>query len=127
MKRIALLLTAVLIIGIAAVPAAEKNKADLAAIKRAVAENPAPETAPAAKWFKVLVIDARTNKEKVKITLPISLVEIFVKSARNSHVRMRRHDVDIDIAELWSELKKIGPMTFIEIAEGDEIVKVWIE
>lgn len=127
MKKIALLLAVVLIVGIVAVPAAEKNKADLAAIKKAVAENPAPESAPAAKWFKILVIDARTNKEKVKVTLPLSLVEIFIKSARNSRVRMRRHDVDIDIAELWSELKKAGPMTFIEIAEDDEIVKVWIE
>lgn len=127
MKKIALLLTAVLIVGLAAVPAAEKNKADLAAIKKAVAENPAPETAAAAKWFKIIVLDAKTGKEKVKVTLPLSLVEIFVKAARNSHLRMRRHDVDINIAELWSELKKAGPMTFIEVAQDDEIVKVWIE
>jgi hypothetical protein len=100
---------------------------DIQAIKKAVKENPQYDPGKEAKWFKVLVTDAQTKKDKVKITLPISLVEIFMKCADNKNLRIDRDEYDIDLKELFAELKKVGPMALIEVYEDDEIVKIWLE
>ena len=126
-KLIVSFLAVVLLTGWAESLAAAGTQNDFQAVKKAVKENPAYESGKDVKWFKVLVTDARTNKDKVRITLPISVVELFVRCAENKHVRMNRHDLDIDIGDLFAELKKLGPMALIEVFEDDEIVKVWLE
>ncbi len=126
-KLVVLSLAVVLLTGWAGSLAAAGTQNDFQAVKKAVKENPVYESGKEVKWFKVLVTDAKTNKDKVRITLPISLVELFVKHAENKHVRMNRRDLDIDIGELFAELKKLGPMALIEVFEEDEIVKVWLE
>lgn len=103
------------------------SRQDLQAIKKAVKDNPNYEPGQAVKWFKVLVTDSRTNKEKVKITMPLALVEAFVKCADNKHLRIHDGECDIDFQELLAELKKVGPMALIEVYEDDETVKVWLE
>jgi hypothetical protein len=100
---------------------------DIQAIKKAVKDNPNYEPGKEVKWFKLLVTDNKTNKDKVRITLPISLVEVFVKCAENKHVKLNREDCDIDLQAMLAELKKIGPMAIIEVYEDDETVKVWLE
>ncbi len=100
---------------------------DLQAIKKAVKENPNYEPGKEVKWFKVLVTDTKTSKDRVKITLPIALVEVFIKCADDKHLRIRDSHCDINFEELLTELKKIGPMALIEVYEEDELVKVWLE
>jgi len=104
-----------------------ETKNDFQAIKKAVKENPNYEPGREVKWFKVLVTDNKTNKTKVQVTLPISLVEFLVRCAEDKHIRMHRHECDINLEELLAELKKAGPMALIEVYEEDETVKVWIE
>lgn len=99
---------------------------DMQAIKKAVKENPAYEAGKDVKWFKVLVTDTRTNNEKVKITLPIALIEAFVKCSGDKHFRMH-DDCDIDFKMLLDELKKVGPMAIVEVVDDDEMIKVWFE
>jgi hypothetical protein len=128
MKRLIVsFLAVVMLMGLAGSLAAAGNQNDFQAVKKAVKENPVYESGKDVKWFKVLVTDSKTNKDKVRITLPISLVEVFVRCAENKHVRMNRQDLDIDIGELFAELKKLGPMALIEVYEENEIVKVWLE
>jgi sugar phosphate isomerase/epimerase len=103
------------------------SRQDLQAIKKAVKDNPNFEPGKEVKWFKVLVTDTKTNKDKVKITLPLVLVEAFVKCADNKHLRIDDGDCDIDFEALLAELKKVGPMALIEVYEDDETVKVWLE
>jgi hypothetical protein len=86
------------------------SKDDIQTIKKAVKKNPDYKAGEEVKWFKLLVTDNKTKKDKVKITLPISLIEC-----------------DIDLKELFAELKKLGPTVIIEITEDDETVKVWFE
>ncbi len=126
-KLIVSFLAVVMLSGLTGILAAAGSQNDFQAVKKAVKENPVYDSGKEVKWFKVLVIDAKTNKDKVRITLPISLVEVFVRCAENKHVRMNRQDVDIDIGELFAELKKLGPMALIEVYEDDEIIKVWLE
>jgi len=128
MKKFAIWTLAVFMLGCFAAPVVKaEKKDDLQAIKKAVKENPAYEADKDVKWFKVLVTDAKTNKDKVRITLPIAIVEAFLRCADNKHIRMNRKDCAIDIGALFAELKKVGPKSLIEVMDEDEIVKVWLE
>ena len=104
-----------------------KNEDDLQAIKKAVKKNPEYEAGKEVKWFKVLVTDNETKKDKVKITLPISLIEFFIKCSHDKHMKINRDDCEIDLKELFKELKKLGPTVFIEVVEDGETIKVWLE
>lgn len=128
MKRITVFVLALIMMGFfSAGTIFADNDDDIQAIKKAVKENPQYDPGKEAKWFKVLVTDTQTKKDKVKITLPISLVELFMKCADNKNLRIDRDEYDIDLKELFAELKKVGPMALIEVYEDDEIVKIWLE
>ncbi len=102
---------------------------DLQKIKKAVKKNPDYKPGQEVQWFKVLITDNDTGKAKVKVTLPISVVEMVLACTHDNHVKFHDHDCDIDFKELFAELKKLGPMVFIEINDDDENVsiKVWFE
>lgn len=100
---------------------------DIQAIKKAVKENQNYEPGKEVKWFKLLVTDNKAGKDKVRVTLPLSLVEAFVKCADDDHLKLDHGKTDIDFGQLLVELKKVGPMAIVEIFEEDETVKVWLE
>jgi len=128
MKKTALTALAVLTLVFLATPLLRaQNHSDFQAIQKAVKQNPAYEEGKDVKWFKVLVTDAKTGKDKVRITLPLALIETFLKCADNKHLKIHDADCDIDFQALFTELKKVGPMALIEITEENEIVKVWLE
>lgn len=103
------------------------DRDDYQVIKKAVHDNSKSEMKGEVRWFRVLVVDNRTGKEKVKITMPIALVEIFVRCAEQKEVKIKSMNSTINMEELLSELKKAGPLSIIEINEEDETVKVWLE
>lgn len=103
------------------------NKDDIQTIKKAVKKNPDYKAGEEVKWFKLLVTDNKTKKDKVKITLPISLIETLLKCVDDEDLNIEGDECDIDLKELFAELKKLGPTVFIEIIEDDETVKVWFE
>jgi len=128
MKKVAIIVLIVFVFTFLLVNlATAKNEDDLQAIKKAVKKNPEYEAGKEVKWFKVLVTDNRTKKDKVKITVPISLIEFFIKCSHDKHMRINRDECDIDLKELFKELKKLGPTVFIEVVEDNETVKVWFE
>lgn len=128
MKRFAIaVFIALAFIPLLANPLTIDKKDDFQVIKKAVKENPNYEQGKEAKWFKVLVTDAKTNKDKVRVTLPISLVEVFLKCSKDKNLGIRDKECEIDFRELFTELKKLGPMVLIEVFDEDEIVKVWLE
>lgn len=102
---------------------------DLQKIKKAVKKNPDYKPGQEVQWFKVLITDNDTGKTKVKVTLPIAVVEAVLACAHDNHFKIDDDDCDIDLKELFAELKKHGPMVFIEINDDDEnvSVKVWLE
>ena len=95
------------------------------AIQKAVKQNPTYEEGKEVKWFKVLVTDTKTGKDKVKITLPLALVEAFLKCADDKHIRFNRENCDIDLQDLFTQLKKLGPMALSEVTDDDALIKVW--
>ena len=128
MKKVTALILGVLILNIIAIGIlhAERDD-DIQAIKKAVKENPQYKRGTEAKWFKVLVTDIRTKKNKVKITLPVSLIELIMKCTDDNHLRVNRDEYNINLKELFVELKKLGPTALIEVYEDEEVVKIWLE
>lgn len=103
------------------------DRDDYQVIKKAMQENPKIEPTKEVKWFKVLVVENKTGKEKVKITMPLALVEIFARCADNKEVQMKNIGCTLNIEELLAELKKAGPLSIVEINDEEETVKVWLE
>jgi len=77
-------------------------------------------------FLKLTVYDTKAKKNKVKITLPLALVEILSDSEEDVKI-LDKTKTDLDLKKILSLLKKNGPMTLIEIEEDDQIVKIWLE
>ena len=106
--------------------AVAQDREDFRDIKNALSSAAVSGVEKEVKWFKILITDNRTSKEKVKVTLPISVVEVFLRYADDKHVRFH-DDAEIDLAQVFKELKAMGPMAIIEVNEDDVTIKVWFE
>jgi hypothetical protein len=128
MKKLAVLTLAVIAMTFILSPfLLADSKDDLQAIKKAVKENPSYVVGKEVKWFKILVTDNKTSTDKVKVTLPISVVEIFLSCASDKHMKIHGGECDIDLQAVFKELKALGPMALIEVYEDEETVKIWLE
>jgi len=128
MKKVASLVLIVFVLGVF-LPnlLLADSKDDIQTIKKAVKKNPGYKAGEEVKWFKLLVTDNKTKKDKVKITLPISLIETLLKCVDEDDLDIDGDECEIDLKELFAELKRLGPTVLIEIIEDDETVKVWFE
>jgi hypothetical protein len=128
MKKSAVVILGVIALTFLAAPALKAERTtDFQAIQKAVKQNPAYEEGKEVKWFKVLVTDTKTGKDKVRVTLPIALVELVLKCADDKDLNLKEHGCEIDVRALFAELKKVGPMALIEVVDHDELIKVWLE
>ncbi|NIM57470.1 MAG: hypothetical protein GTO16_00805 [Candidatus Aminicenantes bacterium] len=103
------------------------SKDDIQTIKKAVKKNPKYKPGEEVKWFKLLVTDNETKKDRIKITLPISLIETLLECVDEEDLKIDEDECDIDLKELFAELKRLGPGVLIEVTEDDETVKIWFE
>ena len=76
-------------------------------------------------FFKILVVDNKNQKIKVRITLPISLIDLIAECSDDSfeidgHCR-------INLKEILKALRKAGPLALVEVNDEDETVKIWFE
>ncbi len=128
MKKVASLVLIVFVLGVF-LPnlLLADSKDDIQAIKKAVKKNPEYKAGEEVKWFKLLVTDNKTKKDKVKITLPISLIETLLQCVDEDDLKIDTDECDIDLKELFAELKRLGPTVLIEVIEDDETVKIWFE
>jgi hypothetical protein len=95
---------------------------DYKVIKKAVTGKKASKDL---NFFKILVVDNYSKKVRVRITLPISLIDLIAECSDDSF------EVDnhcrIDLKEILRALRKAGPMSLIEVNNEDESVKIWFE
>ena len=129
MKKTATALLIVLAAALLAAPsmASEKNRKELTIIRKAVADTPTPEPAAKPRWFKLVVTDDRCHKDVVKLSLPIGLCELFLNKCHDTKVNLDHHLSEIDLDDIWSELKHSALRTVIEVSSGKETVKIWFE
>jgi hypothetical protein len=78
------------------------------------------------QWFKILVTGKDGDHEKVKITLPVSLVEIMINACPEKKFNVDQ-GCQIDIRKVWNDLKAAGPLALVEVDDHGETVKIWLE
>jgi hypothetical protein len=115
----------VVLLAAAAAPGLFASTADDYKIVKNAVHNPARDGA--AQWFKIVVTGKKDKADNVKITLPVSLVEIMMNATPDKEFRVNG-DCHVDLKRVWKDLKTAGPMTLVEIATDDgETVKIWLE
>jgi len=124
-KGTVLMAVAALLIVLAVPISAGGNEDDLRVIKKAVKGSTSIEPERTAKWFKVLVVDNKSGRETLKITLPISIAKLLAHCEKDRHAHMDR--VDIDIAAALRDLEELSPMTLLEIVNEETTIRIWLE
>jgi len=84
-------------------------------------------------WLHVRVDE--TDGAKVKVNLPVSMVEKAIAMVPEEHLRHGKIHLDgccdqmspAELRELWQEIKDSPDMTFVTVEEDDESVRVWKE
>jgi hypothetical protein len=91
----------------------------LGAAKTALAEDPAV-------WLNVEVRESGMENPKVKVTLPLSLMEVVVNSLDTSNVLSDlKAEKGIDLANLWQNLKNADTDEFVRIEDEGNKVQVY--
>jgi len=132
MKKTIIVILTLFALGLMPGPAAAANRNDFKVIQAAVKKSPNPEYVEGreVRWFKVLITDSKSSAAKVKLTLPVALIELILSCDETRHVRINddKHGrCEVDLKALWMELKKAGPMSIVEIEDDGAVVKVWLE
>jgi len=100
---------------------------DYQVIKNAVNKNASSASgAKNVQWFKIVVTGKNAGKETVKITLPVSLIEMLVNSCPQEKLHAAGNR-EIELRRVWEDLKKAGPLALVEIEDEGETVKIWLE
>ncbi|MGZ5439842.1 MAG: hypothetical protein ACXWFJ_08325 [Candidatus Aminicenantales bacterium] len=132
MKKTTIVILALFAIIALAAPAVAAHRNDFKVIQSAVKKSPNPEYVEGreVRWFKVLITDSKSSEAKVKLTLPVALIELILSCDDTRHVKINDDKYgrcEVDLKALWTELKKAGPMSIIEIEDEGAVVKVWLE
>ena len=77
------------------------------------------------RWFRVRVIDLETDRVKVNVNLPMSLVSVATKMG----ARFSPEIEDLDWSELIATIEDgaVGKLVEVEDNEGRERVEVFVE
>lgn len=76
-------------------------------------------------WFRLEVIEKSGDKGKIKIKIPISLVETLADCTEGK-VKLE-DNCKVDLKKVLADLKKYGPMTLVEIESDDANIRIWFE
>jgi hypothetical protein len=78
-------------------------------------------------WLHVEVKDQGGDHTKVKINVPLSLIEVVVDSIdrREFMSRLEEKAPSLDIPRLWREIRKAELDEFVTVESDKEQVKVW--
>jgi len=82
-------------------------------------------TAPAKGWFRVRVTDMKTNRNKVTVNLPLSLVSAGLKIGAHYAPELN----GMNLTEVFNELRTSQPGKIVEVIdeEDGEHVEIFIE
>jgi len=127
MKRTAFAILAVFCLGVLAVPTIAANTRDFKVIQKAVKQSPGADKGGEVRWLKVLITDTRSGPAKLKLSLPIALIEAVLSCTDGRHFKVDDGDCEIDLKAIFSALKKAGPLALVEIEDDGALIKIWLE
>ncbi len=127
MKKRIVGLAVCLIVLVMAVALFASSADDYKVIKNAVKSQESPKSGQKnVQWFKILVTGKDGDQEKVKVSIPVSLVEIMINACPDKKFNVD-HGCQIDIQRVWNDLKAAGPLALVEVTDHGESVKIWLE
>jgi hypothetical protein len=128
MKRLPVfILMIVFSISISTTAMAAKRHEDYRVIKRAVKKKSHTKHPFKVKWFRLQVRDLRDRHDKIRLTLPLSLIEGLLYCSDEKDLRFDCDGYEFHIREWFDDLKKAGPMSIIEIHDDDILIRIWLE
>lgn len=125
MKRTVMVIILILIFMFTTLSAlSNSSDKDYKVIKKAVKKKSSSKHGEIS-WFKMLVTDNFTKKVKVKITLPISIIDWLSECTKGEFNFDNK--CKINLKKILKDLKKSGQFTILEVLEDDHTVKIWVE
>jgi len=108
---------------------------------RAPSSPPGPPVPPAGvtppghdvRLIRVEVYDVKKQQVVVRVNLPIAFAELLLDSLGDAYRKeiieglREKSQGPIDFDKLWQAIKQGGAQTILEIDNGDERIKVWVE
>jgi len=78
-------------------------------------------------WMRVQVNDQGGEHTKVKINLPLSLIEVVVDSIdkREFMAQIEQEHPALDIKKLWGQIRKMDSQDFVTVESEKENIRVW--
>jgi len=78
-------------------------------------------------WMRVEVMDHGGEHQKVKINVPLSLIEVVVDSIdkREFMASLEEGHPALDIPKLWREIRKMDGTDFVTVEGEKENIRVW--
>ena len=88
---------------------------------------PAQAAGKSVIWMRVEVNDQGGEHTKVKVNLPLSLIEVVVDSIdkRDFMAELEQDHPSLDIPKLWKEIRKMEGSEFVTIESDKANVRVW--
>ena len=78
-------------------------------------------------WLRIEVTSDGADHPKVKVNLPLSLIEVVVDSIdkREFMSEIENEHPSLDIPKLWKSIRKMDENEFLTVETDDENVRVW--
>jgi len=131
MRRTAIVILAVFILGVLAGPVAAAHSKEFKVIQNAVKQDPAAKKdrghSREIRWFKVLIRDEGSDGGEIRVTLPAALIELVLANSDGHRFKVDDDHCEIDLKACWKALKKAGPHALVEIRGDGAVFKVWLE
>jgi hypothetical protein len=78
------------------------------------------------RMFHIRVFSGNATEPTVEINLPVSFAQLAVMALDESKKEeLRRKGFNVD--DFWESIKRLGPTKILEIRDGKDLVKIWIE
>jgi hypothetical protein len=81
-------------------------------------------------WFHLEVKENKEEPELVKINLPVSMLDVALKIAKDKkfnqgRIKLDSHEISVaEMRQIWSELKKAGNAEFVTVEKRNETVRI---
>lgn len=102
-------------------PAAEQAPAP----EHASPSAPVPARSSGGGWFRIRVTDMKTNRSKVTVNLPLSLMAAGLKIGAHYAPELK----DMNLAEVFKELRDTQPGKIVDVMDDEdgEHVEIFVE
>lgn len=93
------------------------------------------------RWLKIWIKDETSQDKEIRLSLPVSLIDFLIlKAEAKQRFRFQKEKDDFKFlkekkwmkselkpADIWRELKRMGPGYIMELKEEAAFIRIWLE